>query len=235
MIPLLADMGIVTLRQALDAAQKTYFARSSTDIRTSHEATARSCRSRRPSPPVPPASTARRRRRTRRLRPPRREAGRRALPRAGWRGWCHDGAVAPQRRDDGAGAGAARRPLPPAAARWCWLGLGSEGRLEQTLSTDQDNALVFSASDDGEARELRELFLPFARAANQAWPNAAFRCATARSWPAIRAGACPRRVAGALRRLGAHAGTRGTAQRRDLFRFPPLAGDAGLAPRCGAR
>jgi len=27
MIPLLADMGIVTLRQALDAAQKTYFAR----------------------------------------------------------------------------------------------------------------------------------------------------------------------------------------------------------------
>ena len=27
MIPLLADMGILTLRQALDAAQKTYFAR----------------------------------------------------------------------------------------------------------------------------------------------------------------------------------------------------------------
>ena len=27
MIPLLADMGIVTLRQALEAAQKTYFAR----------------------------------------------------------------------------------------------------------------------------------------------------------------------------------------------------------------
>jgi CBS domain-containing protein len=55
--------------------------------------------------------------------------------------------------------------LPP--ARWCWLGLGSEGRLEQTLSTDQDNGLLFSASDDTEARELRELFLPFARAVNQ--------------------------------------------------------------------
>jgi DNA polymerase-3 subunit epsilon len=27
MIPLLADMGIFTLREALDAAQKTYFAR----------------------------------------------------------------------------------------------------------------------------------------------------------------------------------------------------------------
>jgi CBS domain-containing protein len=60
---------------------------------------------------------------------------------------------------------AARFRLPP--TRWCWLGLGSEGRLEQTLTTDQDNGLVFSASDDGEARQLRELFLPFARAVNQ--------------------------------------------------------------------
>lgn len=62
--------------------------------------------------------------------------------------------------------------LPP--ARWCWLGLGSEGRLEQTLATDQDNGLVFSASDDGEARELRELFLPFARAANRALAECGF-------------------------------------------------------------
>lgn len=54
------------------------------------------------------------------------------------------------------------------AARWCWLGLGSEGRLEQTLVTDQDNGLVFSAADDGEARQLRELFHPFADAANKA-------------------------------------------------------------------
>ncbi len=27
---------------------------------------------------------------------------------------------------------------------WCWLALGSEGRGEQTLATDQDNALVFA-------------------------------------------------------------------------------------------
>jgi CBS domain-containing protein len=60
------------------------------------------------------------------------------------------------------------------AARWCWLGLGSEGRLEQTLATDQDNGLVFSASDDGEARDLRELFLPFARAANEALAECGF-------------------------------------------------------------
>lgn len=62
--------------------------------------------------------------------------------------------------------------LPP--ARWCWLGLGSEGRLEQTLATDQDNGLIFSAADDGEANQLRELFLPFARAANQALAECGF-------------------------------------------------------------
>ncbi|MCX7154907.1 MAG: DUF294 nucleotidyltransferase-like domain-containing protein [Rhodocyclales bacterium] len=67
---------------------------------------------------------------------------------------------------------AARFRLPP--TRWCWLGLGSEGRLEETLTTDQDNGLVFSASDDGEARQLRELFLPFARAANEALAESGF-------------------------------------------------------------
>ena len=67
---------------------------------------------------------------------------------------------------------AARFRLPP--TRWCWLGLGSEGRLEETLTTDQDNGLVFSASDDGEARQLRELFLPFARAVNEALAECGF-------------------------------------------------------------
>ena len=36
---------------------------------------------------------------------------------------------------------AARHALPE---RWCWLALGSEGRMEQTFVTDQDNALIFS-------------------------------------------------------------------------------------------
>lgn len=53
------------------------------------------------------------------------------------------------------------------AAPWCWLGLGSEGRLEQTLATDQDNGLIFSASDDAEALSLQPLFLPFATAMNE--------------------------------------------------------------------
>ncbi len=38
---------------------------------------------------------------------------------------------------------------------WCWLGLGSEGRLEQTLATDQDNALVFAAAGDLEDARRR--------------------------------------------------------------------------------
>jgi CBS domain-containing protein len=51
---------------------------------------------------------------------------------------------------------------------WCWLVFGSEGRLEQTLATDQDNGLVFAASSKREADRLRESFLPFARAVNVA-------------------------------------------------------------------
>ena len=41
---------------------------------------------------------------------------------------------------------AARRRLPDS---WCWLALGSEGRMEQTFVTDQDNALIYGA-DKGE-------------------------------------------------------------------------------------
>ncbi|MBI4741036.1 MAG: CBS domain-containing protein [Betaproteobacteria bacterium] len=51
---------------------------------------------------------------------------------------------------------------------WCWLVFGSEGRLEQTLATDQDNGLVFAAASPEEAASLRARFLPFARAVNEA-------------------------------------------------------------------
>jgi CBS domain-containing protein len=52
--------------------------------------------------------------------------------------------------------------------QWCWLVFGSEGRLEQTLATDQDNGLVFVAQSEEEAVALRAAFLPFARAVNEA-------------------------------------------------------------------
>lgn len=51
---------------------------------------------------------------------------------------------------------------------WCWMVFGSEGRLEQTLVTDQDNGIVFAADSAAEAAELRLKFLPFARAVNVA-------------------------------------------------------------------
>lgn len=47
---------------------------------------------------------------------------------------------------------------------WCWLAFGSEGRFEQTLSTDQDNGLIFTGADTA---ALREAFLPFAKAVNE--------------------------------------------------------------------
>ena len=51
----------------------------------------------------------------------------------------------------------------------CWLGMGSEGREEQTIATDQDNGLIFAANDAAlpDAR-VRERLLPFAHAVNEA-------------------------------------------------------------------
>jgi CBS domain-containing protein len=50
---------------------------------------------------------------------------------------------------------------------WCWISLGSEGRLEQTLSTDQDNGIIFDSPDEARTESLRAAFLPFAQAVNR--------------------------------------------------------------------
>jgi CBS domain-containing protein len=47
----------------------------------------------------------------------------------------------------------------------CWLALGSEGRGEQTVATDQDNALILA---DGSNDAQRQAAVAFAREANQA-------------------------------------------------------------------
>lgn len=49
----------------------------------------------------------------------------------------------------------------------CWIALGSEGRNEQTIATDQDNALILSESDDGSAPD-KARWLAFARDVNEA-------------------------------------------------------------------
>ena len=47
----------------------------------------------------------------------------------------------------------------------CWLALGSEGRSEQTIATDQDNALILP---DDASEALRTQAIQFARSVNQA-------------------------------------------------------------------
>ena len=61
---------------------------------------------------------------------------------------------------------------------WCWIVFGSEGRLEQTLVTDQDNGIVFAAESAAEAADLRQKFLPFAQAVNTALDACGFPLCT---------------------------------------------------------
>jgi len=67
----------------------------------------------------------------------------------------------------------AEEALGPAPAEWAWIVFGSEGRMEQAILTDQDNALVFA--DEGTAR--RDWFQAFAERANDDLEAAGFpRC-----------------------------------------------------------
>jgi CBS domain-containing protein len=56
--------------------------------------------------------------------------------------------------------------------RGCWLALGSQGRCEQTLATDQDNAILFDDQDDPESR--RRALLPLALQVNRALDRCGF-------------------------------------------------------------
>jgi CBS domain-containing protein len=58
------------------------------------------------------------------------------------------------------------RDLPLAGIRWCWIALGSEGRREQTLSSDQDNGIIFAAGGDDAAH--RSMLLGLAHRINHA-------------------------------------------------------------------
>lgn len=50
---------------------------------------------------------------------------------------------------------------------WSWLAFGSEGRFEQTISTDQDNGLIFDCGSDT-PDAVRSRLLPFAQVVNRA-------------------------------------------------------------------
>lgn len=59
--------------------------------------------------------------------------------------------------------------------QWAWMALGSEGRLEQTLYTDQDNAIIFRPGGGDSAEAIRSRLLPYARAVNEALARCGFR------------------------------------------------------------
>lgn len=67
---------------------------------------------------------------------------------------------------------------PAPGVPWCWLALGSEGRGEQTLATDQDNALIFAATEEGSAEAVRRALLSFAREVNDALAQLGFPLCT---------------------------------------------------------
>lgn len=65
-----------------------------------------------------------------------------------------------------------------AAMEFCWLALGSEGRLEQTLNTDQDNGILFTLPPGQTAGQARQVLLPFARRVNEALAACGFPLCT---------------------------------------------------------
>ncbi len=118
-------------------------------------------------------------------------------------------------------------PLVP----MCWIALGSEGRLEQTFTTDQDNGIIFEA-DDADAPRVREALLPFARAVNRKLDACGFPlcrgdimagnpqwCLTAEEW---------RRT---FRRWIDEAEPRALLHAGIFFDLRPVHGDEGLAER----
>lgn len=50
---------------------------------------------------------------------------------------------------------------------WAWLAFGSEGRDEQTFSTDQDNGIVFNCTDLMDREQTQHRLLEFARDVNR--------------------------------------------------------------------
>ena len=63
------------------------------------------------------------------------------------------------------------------AHEFCWVAMGSEGRHERTLASDQDNGIVFAAPGGTDADALRARMLPVAQRINESLASAGFaRC-----------------------------------------------------------
>ncbi len=55
-----------------------------------------------------------------------------------------------------------KKEMPPPPAKFCFMVLGSEGRHEQTLATDQDNAIIYEDKANEQRELVRTYFLDFA-------------------------------------------------------------------------
>lgn len=54
------------------------------------------------------------------------------------------------------------KEMASAPAKFCFMVMGSEGRQEQTLATDQDNAIIYEDKANEHREEVREYFLDYA-------------------------------------------------------------------------
>lgn len=59
--------------------------------------------------------------------------------------------------------------------RYCWILMGSEGRAEQTLLTDQDNGIIFAPAAGQSVDDARAQLLPIAQRVNRALDRAGYR------------------------------------------------------------
>jgi CBS domain-containing protein len=75
------------------------------------------------------------------------------------------------------GMAAGAKESPP-CADFCWIALGSEGRYEQTLNTDQDNGIIFQVPDGSSADQVRQTLRPVAQRINAALDACGFPLCT---------------------------------------------------------
>lgn len=68
---------------------------------------------------------------------------------------------------DNAQARLSAQGIPTPSAGFCWVSLGSEGREEQLLRTDQDNAVIYAQPEKGEEESTKDYYLALAKYATQ--------------------------------------------------------------------
>ena len=114
----------------------------------------------------------------------------------------------------------------------CLVVMGSEGRHEQILKTDQDNGLIFAPDDGDDVEQLRARFLPFARRVNVVLDLCGFPLCTGGVMASN-----PKWCLSLAEWRGCFAEWMSAASAGDLlnstifFDFRPLAGDWALADR----